>query len=54
MLRPRDKGLAFTTPFKKLHIISVGETIQLYNMSVTGAKTTRGKLHLKFGTFSKR
>ncbi len=29
MLGPRDRGLAFTIPIKKLHTISVDETIQL-------------------------
>lgn len=53
MLGPRDKGLAFTTPFKKFYTITVGETIQLDNMSITGIKTTHGKLVLKIGPFSK-
>ncbi len=53
MLGPRDKGLAFTTPMKKLHTISVDETLQLDGMSVTGIKTTHGPLTLKFGPFSK-
>jgi len=53
MLGPRDKGLAFTTPFKKLHTLSVDETIQLDGMSITGIKTTHGELVLKLGPLSK-
>ena len=53
MLGPRDKGLAFTTSLKRLHTISVGETIQLDGMSITGIQTTHGELILKFGPFSK-
>jgi len=53
LLGPRDKGLAFTTAFKKLHTISVDESIQVDGMSVTGIKATHGPLTLKFGPFSK-
>ena len=53
MLGPRDKGLSFTTTIKKLHTISVNETIQLDGMSITGIKTTHGQLTLKLGPFSK-
>jgi len=53
MLGPRDKGLAFTTPFKNLHTLSVDETIQLGGMSITGIKATHGELVLKIGPFSK-
>lgn len=53
MLGPRSKGLAFTTPFKKFHTISVDETIQLDGMSITGIKATHGSLTFKFGPFSK-
>jgi L-ascorbate metabolism protein UlaG (beta-lactamase superfamily) len=53
MLGPRDKGLAFTTPMKILHTISVDETIQLDGMSITGIKTTHGPLTFRFGPFSK-
>ena len=53
MLGPRDKGLAFTTPIKKIYTISVDETIQLDGMSITGIKTTHGPVTLKLGPFSK-
>ena len=53
MLGPRDKGLAFTTPMKHLHTLSVDETLQLDGMSITGIKTTHGELVLKLGPFSK-
>ncbi len=53
MLGPRDKGLAFTTPFNKLHTLSVDETIELDGMSITGIKTTHGELILKLGPISK-
>jgi len=53
MLGPRDKGLAFTTPIKKLHTVSIDETIQLDGMSITGIKTTHGPLTFKLGPFSK-
>jgi len=53
MLGPRAKGLAFTTPIEKLQLISVGETIQLEEMSITGIKTTHGPLTFKLGPLSK-
>ena len=53
VLGPRAKGLKFTTPFKKLHTLSVDETIQLDGMSVTGLTATHGPLTLKIGPFSK-
>lgn len=53
MLGPRDKGLAFTIPVKKLHTLSVDETIELDGMSITGIKTTHGSVTLKLGPFSK-
>jgi len=53
VLGPRDKGLAFTTEFNKLHTLSVDETIEIDGMSITGIKTTHGELVLKIGPFSK-
>jgi L-ascorbate metabolism protein UlaG (beta-lactamase superfamily) len=53
MLGPRDKGLAFTTPMEKLHLISVDESIQLDGMSITGIKATHGAVTLKVGPLSK-
>jgi len=53
MLGPRDRGLAFTTLIKKLHTISVDETIKLDGMSITGIKATHGSLTFKLGPFSK-
>jgi L-ascorbate metabolism protein UlaG (beta-lactamase superfamily) len=53
LLGPRDKGIAFTTPIKRLYTVAVDETIQLDGMSVTGIKVTHGALTFKFGPFSK-
>jgi len=53
MLGPRDKGLAFTTPFKNLHTLSVDEILQLDEMVISGIKTTHGPLTFKWGPFSK-
>jgi L-ascorbate metabolism protein UlaG (beta-lactamase superfamily) len=53
MLSPRSKGLTFTTPMKNHHAITVGETIELDDMIVTGLKATHGPLFIKFGPFSK-
>ena len=53
ILGPRDKGVAFTTPIKKPHTISIDETIQLDGMSITGIRATHGSLTLKLGPFSK-
>ena len=53
MLGPRDKGIAFTTEVKKLHTLSVGETLQFDRMSITGIKATHGPLTFKFGPFYK-
>ena len=51
MLGPRDRGLAFTTEIKKLHTISVDETIQLDGMSIIGIKATHGPVTFKLGPF---
>jgi len=53
MLGPRDKGLAFTTSMTNIYLITVGETIQLDEMSITGIKATHGELALKIGPLSK-
>jgi len=53
MLGPRDKGLAFTTPFENVKTLSVDETIEVDDMPITGIKTTHGELVLKLGPFSK-
>jgi len=53
MLGPRDKGLAFTTEFNNVHTLSVDETIEIDDMSITGIKATHGELVLKVGPFSK-
>ncbi len=53
ILGPRNKGLTFTTPIKKFHTVSVGETIQLEGMSITGIKATHGALTFRLGPFSK-
>jgi len=53
LLGPRDKGLAFTTQFNNLHTLSVGETIEVDGLTVTGIKTTHGELVLKVGPFSR-
>lgn len=53
MLGPRDKGLKFTTSMQNLHTLSVGETISLDGMTITGLKATHGELVLKLGPFSK-
>ena len=52
-LGPRSKGLAFTTPMKNVHTISVDETIEVDGLTATGIKTTHGELVLKVGPFSK-
>lgn len=53
MLGPRDKGLAFTTLLENVVTLSVGETIEIDGMSITGIKTTHCELVLKLGPFSK-
>ena len=53
LLGPRDKGLAFTTRLDNVHPVAVDETIELDGMSITGIKTTHGRLVLKLGPFSK-
>jgi len=53
MLGPRNKGLTYTTNIKNLHPISVGETIALDDMSVTGLKTTHALLLLNLAHFGK-
>lgn len=53
MLGPRNKGLAFTAPLENVISLSVDETIEIDDMSITGVKTTHGELILKLGPFSK-
>lgn len=53
MLGPRAKGVAFTTEFNHLNLLSVDETIDLDGMSITGIKATHGELVLKSGPYSK-
>lgn len=53
MLGPRDKGLAFTKEAKKIHTLSVDETIEVDGMTITGLKTTHGSLTINIGPFSK-
>ena len=53
MLGPRDRGLAFTTEFNQLHLLSVDQTIEIDGISVCGIRTTHGELVLKLGPFSK-
>lgn len=52
-LGPRDKGVVFTTEFKKIRTLSFDETIEIDGMTVTGVKTTHGELVLKIGPFTK-
>lgn len=53
MLAPRRKGLVFNTPVEGLYTVTVGQTIELDGMLVSGIKGTHGPLTLKFGPFSK-
>lgn len=53
MLGPRSKGVAFTKEFSNLNLLSVGETIELDGMSVTGLKSTHGDLVLTIGPLTK-
>lgn len=53
MLGPRSKGLSFKAAIENIHTLSVDETIQLEDISVTGVKATHGSLTFKFGPISK-
>ena len=52
-LGPRDKGVAFTTQYKKFYTLSVDETITVDGVTITGIKTAHGPLTIKLGPFSK-
>jgi len=52
MLGPRAKGVAFTTEFNHLNLLTVGKTIELDGMTISGLKATHGELVLKVGPFS--
>ena len=52
-LGPRNKGLAFTTRFRRLRTLRVGETIDVDGIAITGLATTHGPLTLRLGPFSK-
>ncbi len=51
MLRPRDKGLAFSIQFNQVYTLSADETIEINNVSVTGKKTTHGEGISRFELF---
>ena len=51
-LGPRAKGVAFTTEFKKIHPLSIDETIEIDGVTVTGVKATHGELVLTVGPFT--
>ena len=53
MLGPRDKSLAFTTQLDNVHSLSVGETIGVDGVLITGVQTSHGELVMKLGPFSK-
>ncbi len=53
MLGPRDKGVSFTKEIENSYRLTVGETITVDGMSVTGLKATHGPLTFKLGPFSK-
>jgi len=53
VLGPRSKGVAFTTEFPNLQTLSVGETIDVDGISVTGLKATHGPLVIKAGPLKK-
>jgi L-ascorbate metabolism protein UlaG (beta-lactamase superfamily) len=53
MLGPRSKGLAFTADIKNVYTISVNETIQLDEMTITGLLADHGPLTLKIGPIKK-
>ncbi len=53
MLAPRRKGLVFNTPVEDPYTLSVGQTIELDGMLITGIKGTHGHLRLQIGPFSK-
>jgi len=53
MLGPRERGLSFKTPIEKFKTLSVGETIKIDKMEITGIKAIHGSLKLSFGLFSK-
>ena len=53
MLGPRSKGLDFNTAVEKDHVLSIGETLELDDMFITGLKATHGPLTFKIGPFSK-
>lgn len=53
MLGPRSKGLAFTKEMKNVHTLSVNQSVQLDNMTITGLKAEHGPLTLKIGPIIK-
>lgn len=53
MLGPRSKGLAFTKEMKNVHTLSVNQTVQLDDMTITGIKAEHGPLTLKIGPIKK-
>ena len=53
MLGPRSKGLAFTADIKNVNTLSVNQTVQLDDMTITGLKAEHGPLTLKIGPIKK-
>jgi len=52
-LGPRDKGVAFTTEFKRYFTVDVDEEIVVDDVTVKGIKTTHGPLKIRIGPISK-
>lgn len=53
MLAPRKNGLKFDCDVNNVHLIGIGETIDIDDLKVTGFKTTHGSLTFSLGPFSK-
>jgi L-ascorbate metabolism protein UlaG (beta-lactamase superfamily) len=53
LLGPRNKGLAFTATVDDLVTLTIGETVEVDGIKVTGLKATHGPLTLKVGPFLK-
>jgi len=53
LLGPRSKGLTFDCEVENVHLLDIGQRIEVDDLKVTGFKTTHGSLTFSFGPFSK-
>lgn len=53
LLGPRTRGVDFDCEVENVHLLDIGQEMEVDGVKVTGLKTTHGSLSFNFGPFSK-